>query len=73
MGAHGVDVQLSKEAVRQLPFSIETKKYAKFSVYALFKQAQDNTIEGTKPLLIIEGDRQKPLVVLDLDDFLELL
>lgn len=73
MGAQGIDIQLSKAAVDQFPFSTECKKYAKFAIYQHYEQATANCLENTKPLLVIEGDRKPALVVLSLEDFLEIL
>jgi len=73
MGAQGVDVQLSENALYHFPFAIECKSYAKFSVYEHFKQAQSHIGDSNlTPLLVIKQNRSKPLVVLDLDDFMNI-
>jgi hypothetical protein len=73
MGDQGVDIQLSDEARKQLPFAIETKRLAKIGIYGHFEQAIRNTPEGDQPLLIVKGDYKQPLVVLDWQYFLELI
>tara|TARA_R110000803_G_scaffold39087_3_gene84270 strand:- start:408 stop:641 length:234 start_codon:yes stop_codon:yes gene_type:complete len=69
MGQHGEDIQLSPAARKFLPFSFECKKYAAFSVYTHYKQASVNST-GHTPILVIEANRQKPLVVMAFDDWL---
>jgi hypothetical protein len=72
MGATGVDVTLSAAAVECFPHSIECKSHAAFSVYKLYEQAAANKAEGTTALLVIKQDRDDPLVVLSLEDFMEM-
>lgn len=73
MGAQGEDIQLSPAARRWFPFSVECKSRATVSVYPWFKQAEANTPKGTNPLLVIKQNHSKPLVVLDLETFMELV
>lgn len=72
MGAQGEDLMLSPAARRKLPFSFECKKHKAFGVYAHYEQAKTNSGKHT-PVLVIEADRKKPLVVLSLDDFIRLV
>ena len=72
MGAGGVDVLLSALAVRQFPYSVECKRRARMAVFDLWKDTLDNVAVGTNPLLVIQQDRSDPLVVIDLQHFLEL-
>ena len=62
MGVNGVDVQLSSLAYRKFPYNI-------------YEQAiSHDTIEKEgEPLLIIKMNRQKPLVVVDAEHFIELV
>lgn len=71
MGAQGVDVQLSAQALKEFPFSIECKNLAKVAIYKHYEQATANAIKDTKPLLIIKQNRSQPLAVLSLEDFLD--
>ena len=71
MGVSGVDVQLSTEALKLFPYSVECKSYASIAVYKWYDQAKTNTIKGTEPLLVIKANRQKPLVVVDAEYFFE--
>ena len=72
MGASGEDVQLSPAARKLLPYSIECKKHKSFAIYKHYDQAKTNASKHT-PLLVIEGDRREPLVVLSLQNFIKLL
>ena len=70
-GANGEDIRLSPAARRLMPFGIEAKKRAKMAVYADYDQARGHGPH--EPLLVIEADRRKPLAVVDLGVFLELV
>lgn len=71
MGQGGEDVKLSPAARAVFPYSVECKRNKSFAVYGPYAQAKANC-RGYEPLLVIQGDRQKPLVLLDLDHFMEL-
>ncbi len=85
-GMQGEDIQLSQAALEGFAYGIECKNLAKIAVYKFYEQAkahvekinksQDKVI--AKPLVVIKqnGTSHKPanpLVILDLDDFLELV
>lgn len=72
MGNFGEDIKLSKHARELLPISIECKSYAEFAVYKHYIQAEKNAKEY-QPVLIIKQNRADPLVILDLDYFLDLM
>lgn len=71
MGQKGEDVQLSPAARKLFPYSVECKNRTTVSVYAWYKQAKANAPRGTEPILVIKQNRDKPLVILDADYFLE--
>ena len=71
MGQGGVDVQLSPAAQKVIPYAFECKKNKSFAVYKIYDQAKSHK-KGV-PIAVIEADRRKPLVVVDLDVFLELI
>lgn len=71
MGANGEDVRLSPAARRLFPFTVEAKKRARFSIMADYDQARGHGPH--EPLLVIEADRRKPLAVVDLATFLDLV
>ena len=72
MGSNGMDVQLSNCARDIFPYAIECKARAAFSLYSICDQATTNC-EGLEPLLVLKGDRKQPLVVMDLDFFMEMI
>lgn len=72
MGANGEDVQLSPAARGLFPYSVECKARASVSVYAWYQQAKTNAPKGMEPLLVIKQNYGKPLVVVDLDHYMEL-
>ncbi len=71
MGASGVDIILSPEAKKSIPFAIECKNRAKVAVYEWYDQATSNASKNSEPLLIIKQNRRKPLVVVDMEYFFE--
>jgi len=73
MGASGEDIQLSPAARKLFPYSVEAKARASISVYAWYQQAKTNSPTGMEPLLVIKQNNSKPLVVIDLDAFMELV
>ena len=71
MGVGGEDVQLSPAARKYMPVSIECKKYAKFAIYGPYEQAEKAS-GSYEPLLVIQGDRKKPLAIVSLDYYMSL-
>lgn len=72
MGAQGEDLMLSPAARKLIPYSFECKKHKAFGVYSHYEQAKENSGKYT-PVLVIEADRKKPLVVIDFETFLKLI
>lgn len=73
MGAGGEDIQLSPTARRVFPYSVECKSRASLPLYAWYQQAKHNAPPGTEALLVVKQDRSKPMVILDLEHFMELV
>ena len=71
-GAGGEDVQLSPAARRLFPYSVECKAHKAFAFYKIMEQAAANSPKGSEPLVIIKGDRKKPLAVVDAEHFFKL-
>lgn len=71
MGQTGEDIQLSPAARKVFPYSVEAKKHKAFAVYGPYEQASSNA-NGYEPLLVIEGDRKKPLAIIDFEHFMSL-
>ena len=71
MGTNGADVVLSELAHGLLMCQIECKNRAKMAVYTDYEQAK--THGDSEPIVVIKQNRSKPLAVMDLDYFIQLL
>jgi len=73
MGDTGADIQLSPAARKLIPISIEVKrrKSALKTVYGWMSQADNHT--DNPPVVFYRSDRQKWLVVTELDHYIQLL
>ena len=73
MGMTGEDVQLSPKAQKIIPYAFECKNQEKLNVWKSFEQAESHSGDlETMPALVVARNRQKPLVVLDLEHFLKI-
>lgn len=72
MGVSGRDVQLSEAALRMFPYSIECKSRNRIAVYKDYEQAVSNAQQEV-PLLVIKQNGSKPLAVMDLEHFMEIV
>lgn len=72
MGQGGMDVQLSPLAGQSFPYATECKRNKAFAVYGPYDQASTNAGKY-EPLLVIQGDRKKPLAIVDFFHFMELV
>lgn len=73
MGAGGEDVQLSSQARRLFPYSIEAKNQERLNVWASLDQAKSNAPVGCTPLLVMKRNNDPIRVVLPWDTFLDLV
>lgn len=73
MGESGCDIKLSPAARKVFPYSVEAKNQEKLAIWSALKQAEDNTVPGTVPLLVFGRNRTEPYVALKFDDFIKLL
>jgi len=71
MGAGGEDVQLSEAGLKSFAYSIECKNLAKVAVYKFYEQA--TTHGSAEPLVVIKQNRSKPLAIVDLEHFIDLV
>jgi len=72
MGMTGEDIVLTPHAKKKLPYSFECKNVEKLNVWKSFKQCESNAGDST-PILVIKRNRETPKVVMDLDQWLELI
>jgi hypothetical protein len=71
MGGQGEDIMLSAAAREVFPVSIECKATEAFNVHAAYAQAAKNAGKYV-PVVIHRKNRTRPLVIVDLDYFLDL-
>ena len=72
MGSGGEDLIMSKAARHKFPYSIECKNQEKLNIWAAWEQANGN--KGIyEPLVVIKKNGVRPLVVLDAENFLEMI
>ena len=72
MGMTGEDIVLTPHAKKVLPYSFECKNVEKLNIWKSFKQCESNAGKST-PVLVIKRNREKPKVVMDLDQWLEII
>ena len=71
MGAQGEDLMLSPAARAVFPYSVECKNQESINFWNAYAQAVANCGEH-QPLLVLKRNRQKPVVVLDAEHFIQL-
>lgn len=72
MGSNGADIILSPAGKKVVGFDIECKARAKIGlVYDALEQRKREP--GRTPIAVVKADRKRPLVVIDLDDFMGLI
>jgi len=72
MGAPGEDIWLSAAARRLFPFSVECKYTERLSLYAAFRQAEQNSGDHI-PLVVHRRNHKEALAILRFSDLLGLL
>ena len=72
MGMSGEDIILTPHARLKLPYSFECKNVEKLNIWKSFKQCESNAKDSI-PILVIKRNRENPKVVMDLDQWLELI
>ena len=72
MGAGGEDLIMSRAARHKFPYSVECKNQEKLNIWAAWDQANGN--RGIyEPLVVIKKKGIRPLVVLDAENFLDMI
>jgi RNA-binding protein YhbY len=72
MGVTGEDIVLTPHARALIPYSFECKNVEKLNVWKSFEQCKTNAGDLT-PVLVIKKNRQTPKVVMELDEWLEII
>ena len=73
---NAVDIKLSPAARKVLPLSIEAKNRRGLDIPAWMRQAESNTLPGTRPCVVLKNPRQPigdSIVIMRLDDLLGFL
>ena len=72
MGSGGEDLIMSKAARNKFPYSIECKNQESLNIWKAWDQANGN--KGLyEPLVVIKKNGVRPLVVLDAENFLDMI
>ena len=72
MGSGGEDLIMSKAARQKFPYSIECKNQESLNIWKAWEQANGN--KGMyEPLVVIKKNGVRPLVVLDAENFLDMI
>ena len=69
----GADIKLSPRAQQVFPYSVECKNVERLNIWSALSQAQANTKEGTRALLVFGRNRTEPYVAILLAEFMELV
>jgi hypothetical protein len=73
MGQSGVDIILRGEIYNKFKYDIECKNTEKLSLYKTIEQAKQNTKENRGWLIVHKKNFNKPVVILDSDEFFDLI
>lgn len=73
MGQSGTDIRLIGPAKELFPFAVECKNQESWSIHNWIQQAKDNEDKDTDWLLFCKRNRMKPVVVMDMDVFFEII
>ena len=72
MGSGGEDLSMSKAARNKFPYSIECKNQESLNIWKAWEQANGN--KGMyEPLVVIKKNGVRPLVVLDAENFVDMI
>ena len=72
MGAGGEDLIMSRAARHKFPYSVECKNQERLNIWQAWEQANCN--KGIyEPLVVIKKNGVRPLVVLDAENFLDMI
>ena len=72
MGASGEDLIMSKAARNKFPYSVECKNQERMNIWSAWEQANNN--KGIyEPLVVIKKNGVNPLIVVDAENFLEMI
>lgn len=71
---NGQDIKIiTKKASTLIPLKIEAKSRATMAIYTYYEQAKGHPGDNLEPCVIIKMNRKQPLIVINLDYFLDML
>lgn len=73
MGENGVDLHISPRARTQINYSIEAKNTEKLNIWSAIKQAEENVVDGTQPMVVFRRNYSKTYAVVEFSHLVELL
>lgn len=73
MGSSGTDIILTPIAKKVIPFDIECKNVEHLNIWTAIEQAEANTKEGRKTLLVIKRNGVKPYAIIEFDEFMRMI
>lgn len=73
MSEAGMDIKLSSLARKHIPYSIECKNTEKIAIWEAIKQATENTVEGTEPVVVFRRNNSDTFITLRFEHFLKLI
>lgn len=68
---NGPDLYLSPRALEIYNYAIECKCQEKIQIWSAYEQAVGNALDNQIPILVFSRNRSRPLVCIDLDNFLK--
>ena len=72
MSQQGPDIKLSRIAKRLVPYQFECKNQEKINIWESLKQSEENSGDYP-PVLVFKRNRSKTYVVLEIEDFIDLI
>lgn len=69
---NGPDLTMSYAAQKVYPYSVEVKNQESIQIWNAYKQAQDNQLPDTYPLLVFSRNNADVMCCLKFEDFLRL-
>ena len=68
-----MDVRMESQVKEKFPYAVECKAQESWAVHSWIDQAKSNQTKNTDWLIIAKRSRQKPVVIIDAEQFFELL
>ena len=73
MGSPGEDLIMARAAREKFPFSVECKNQESLNVWKAYEQACANAKGIHTPIVVIKKNKERPLVVIDAETFVDMV